>query len=108
MMKSRKSLLFVVQTVLLVVIATSSTLAEAKLWDEKKVWVGGSAGILVPNRSTTTSRPQYGVNVGAMLGSELAFGAYYFASRKDEAGIQGKFDLEFYGVEGAFHFEGEA
>jgi hypothetical protein len=43
-----------------------------------------------------------------MLGSELAFGAYYFASRKDEAGTQGKFDLEFYGVEGTFHFEGEA
>lgn len=92
----------------LVLIGGFSTVTLAAAEGEKALWIGGAAGVLVPTRSSTTARGEYGVTVGAKIGTELSLGAYYFSSKKDEGGSQGKFDLDFYGVEGAYHFEGEA
>ncbi len=84
----------------------SQALAAAE--GEPAMWVGGTYGLFVPNKSSTTARPMYGATVGAKIGTELGLGAYYFTSQKDEGATVGKFNLDFYGVEGTYHFEGEA
>lgn len=84
----------------------SSAMAAAA--GEKALWVGGAGGVLVPNRSSSTARGAYGVTLGAKIGTEMGLGAYYFSSKKDEGGTQGKFDMDFYGIEGSYRFEGEA
>ena len=85
-----------------------STLASAAAEGEQALWVGGAAGVIVPTKSSTTARTAFGVTAGAKIGTEMGLGAYYFTSPKDEGGTVGKFDLNFYGVEGTYHFEGEA
>lgn len=92
---------------LLVVFAALSLCHSANA-AETSIWAGGAFGVLVPNKSGSTARPQYGITAGAKLGSEFGLGAYYLTSKKDEAAPLGTFDLDFYGVEGSFHFEGEA
>lgn len=82
--------------------------AHAAAEGEKALWVGVAGGLLVPNKSSTTARDFYGVTAGAKVGTEFGLGAYYFSSKKDEGGTLGRFDLGFYGVEGTYHFEGEA
>lgn len=97
--------------VLIAVVALTTVFtshAKAAAAGEKALWVGGAAGVLVPNKSETNPRGEYGVTVGAKIGTELGLGAYYFSSNKDEGATLGKFDLSFYGVEGTYHFEGEA
>lgn len=81
---------------------------QAAAEGEKSLWVGGAGGFFVPNKSSTTARSMLGITGGAKIGTELGFGAYYFTSRKDEGAPIGKFDLDFYGLEGTYHFEGEA
>jgi hypothetical protein len=71
-------------------------------------WVGGLFGLSVPNYENTTSRGMYGITGGAKLGSEWGFGGYYLTSSKDDEGATGKFAYDLYGVEFAYHFEGEA
>ncbi|CAN5565998.1 hypothetical protein BH10BDE1_BH10BDE1_29490 [soil metagenome] len=85
-----------------------SVQAKAAADGEKALWVGGAAGVLIPNKSSTNPRGEYGVTVGAKIGTELGLGAYYFSAKKEEGGAIGKFDLDFYGIEGTYHFEGEA
>lgn len=82
--------------------------AEAAADGEKALWVGGAGGLMVPNKSGTTARTMLGITAGAKIGTELGLGAYYFTSQKDEGGVVGKFDNDYYGVEGTYHFEGEA
>lgn len=84
----------------LILLATSS-----QAWGQS-AWVGGLFGLSIPNAENTTSRGTYGITGGAKIGSELGAGAYFLTSAKDEA--RGKFDYELYGVELAYHFEGEA
>ncbi len=86
----------------------SSSEANAAAEGEKALWVGGAGGVLVPNRSSSTARGAFGVTLGAKVGTEMGVGAYYFSSKKDEGGTQGKFDMDLYGVQGSYHFEGEA
>lgn len=69
-------------------------------------WVGGLFGLSIPNANNTTSRGAFGITGGAKLGSEWGIGGYYLTSSKDETG--GKFGYDLYGVEFAYHFEGEA
>lgn len=90
------------------VVGSISTRALAAADGEKALWVGGAAGVLVPTKSSTTVRGAYGATIGAKIGTEFGLGAYYFTSPKDEGAPVGKFDLNFYGVEGTYHFEGEA
>ncbi len=82
--------------------------AQAAADGEKALWLGGAGGLLVPNKSGTTARSQIGLTAGAKIGTELGLGAYYFTSKKEEGGSVGAFNLDFYGVEGTYHFEGEA
>lgn len=82
--------------------------AHAAAEGEQALWIGGAGGLLVPNKSSTTARTQLGITAGAKIGTELGLGAYYFTSKKEEGGVIGAFDLDFYGVEGTYHFEGEA
>lgn len=86
-----------------------SPLAQAEGGDAS-VWVGALFGLSVPNASNTSSRTTYGLTGGAKVGSELGVGGYYLTSHKDEdvAGTKVPFDYDLYGVEGAYHFEGEA
>lgn len=81
---------------------------QAAAEGEKALWFGAAGGLLVPNKSSTSARDFYGVTAGAKIGTEFGLGAYYFSSKKDEGGTLGRFDLGFYGVEGTYHFEGEA
>lgn len=85
-----------------------STPAHAAAEGEQALWVGGAAGAIVPTRSSTTARTAFGVTAGAKIGTEMGLGGYYFTSRKDEGGTVGNFNIDFYGVEGTYHFEGEA
>lgn len=94
--------------VLLIVGLLVSTTGFAAAEGEQALWVGGAGGFLVPNKSSTTARGQYGLTLGAKIGTEFAVGAYYLTSKKDEGSPVGQFDLDFYGVEGSYHFEGEA
>jgi hypothetical protein len=82
--------------------------AQAAAGGEKALWMGGAGGLMVPNKSGTSARSILGISAGAKLGTEFGLGAYYFASKKEEGGVIGKFDNDFYGVEGSYHFEGEA
>ncbi len=97
---------FAVATIAAVVGFSTGALAAAD--GEKALWVGGAGGIMVPNKSATNPRTQYGVTAGAKIGTELGLGGYYFSAAKDEGGTQGKFDINMYGIEGTYHFEGEA
>lgn len=74
----------------------------------QSLWAGAGIGLMVPNKSGTTARPQWGITAGAKLGTEYGLGAYYLTSKKDEGGSIGAFDLDLYGVEASYHFEGEA
>lgn len=82
--------------------------AHAAAAGEHELWVGAAAGLAVPNKSSTTPRAQYGATLGAKIGTEFAVGAYYLTARKDEGGALGSFNFDLYGVEGTYHFEGEA
>ncbi|MEK7357440.1 MAG: outer membrane beta-barrel protein [Bdellovibrionota bacterium] len=73
---------------------------------EQAGWVGGLFGLSIPNADQTTSRGAFGITGGAKLGSEWGIGGYYLTSHKDETG--GKFGYDLYGIEFAYHFEGEA
>lgn len=77
---------------------------------EPQAWVGGLLGLSIPNADDTSARPIYGITGGAKLGSEYGIGAYYLTSQKEEdvAGAKSSFDVDLYGVEVAYHFEGEA
>lgn len=83
---------------------------EANAAQDPAGWVGGLFGIAIPNKDNTTARPIYGITAGAKLGSEWGIGAYYLNSQKDEdiLATKTKFNLDLYGVEFAYHFEGEA
>ena len=69
---------------------------------------GAMGGMMVPNKSGTAARPGFGVHVGAQLGTEFGIGGYYLSSKKDEGGTIGNFDMDFFGIEGVYRFEGEA
>lgn len=73
-------------------------------------WVGGIFGLHIPDAEDTSARAAFGVTGGAKLGSEWGFGGYYLNSAKEETvnGVATDFDYSMYGVEGAYHFEGEA
>jgi hypothetical protein len=73
-------------------------------------WVGGLFGLSVPNYDSTTARTAYGVTAGAKIGSDFGVGGYFISSANNEtiAGQSKAFNYDFYGVEGALHFEGEA
>lgn len=73
-------------------------------------FVGGLVGLSVPDADDTSARLGFGITGGAKLGSEWAIAGYYLSSSKEEEsnGIKGDFDYQFYGVEGSYHFEGEA
>jgi hypothetical protein len=78
--------------------------------EDEKGWIGGLFGVSAPTRSDATSRAIYGLTAGAKLGTELGLGVYYLTSPKDE-NVQGQTignNFDFYGIEGAYHFEGEA
>lgn len=88
---------------------TLATAASAAVnGSEPSLWLGAAGGLMVPNKSGTSARSDFGITAGAMIGSELAVGAYYLTSKKTETSVVGTFDLDFYGVEGSYHFEGEA
>ncbi len=75
---------------------------------DPKGWVGAIGGLSVPNSSNSTSRLMFGITGGAKLGSEFGIGGYFLSASKDEGGALGTFTYEMYGVELAYHFEGEA
>jgi hypothetical protein len=75
-------------------------------------WVGGLGGFSVPNYENSSSRQIYGISGGAKVGSEFGVGAYFLTSSKDESigasGANAPLNYDLYGVEFAYHFEGEA
>ena len=76
-------------------------------------WVGGLFGLSIPNYDNTSSRLMYGITGGAKVGTELGLGAYYLTSSKDEdaavaGGAKQPFNYDMFGIEFAYHFEGEA
>lgn len=75
---------------------------------EPKGWIGALGGLSVPNQSDSTSRLMFGITGGAKLGTEFGVGGYFLSASKDEGGSLGTFTYEMYGVEFAYHFEGEA
>lgn len=77
---------------------------------DPKAWLGAGVGLSVPNKSDTTSRAIFGVNLGAKLGSEFAIGVHYLTSSKDEnvSGRSVPWNYQLYGISGSYHFEGEA
>ncbi len=85
-------------------VTLSSPLAQAGV--DSRGWVGGLLGLTVPDANDTSSRGMWGLTAGAKLGSEWGIGAYYLNSSKNED--FGKFDLNLYGVQFGYHFEGEA
>lgn len=93
-----------VRTAALVIAISVPGLAKA----DPAGWVGGLFGLSIPNYENTTSRTAFGITGGAKLGSEWGFGGYYLTSSKDDEGATGRFAYDLYGVEFAYHFEGEA
>jgi hypothetical protein len=86
--------------------ASTTALAE-----DQHGWVGGLLGMTVPNKDKTSARPMWGISGGAKLGSEFGLGAYYLNSNNDEqlsTGAKVNFGFDLYGIEAAYHFEGEA
>jgi hypothetical protein len=75
---------------------------------EENGWVGGAFGLSVPTADNSTSRPIWGINAGAKVGSEYGLGAYYMSSSKDEGNALGTFSYDLFGIEAAYYFEGEA
>lgn len=77
---------------------------------EPKGWIGGLFGLSIPNYENSTSRTLLGITGGAKLGTEWGVGGYFMTSQKDESsnGVTTKFGYDLYGVELAYHFEGEA
>jgi hypothetical protein len=70
---------------------------------DSRGWVGGLLGLTVPDADNTSSRSMWGLTAGAKLGSEWGIGAYYLNSEKSS-----EFDMNLYGVQFGYHFEGEA
>lgn len=94
---------------LVFLVAQNGQCAAAGL--EANAYVGGLLGLHVPDAEDTSARGAFGIVGGAKLGSEYAIGGYYFSSTKNEetgTGGEQKFAYTMYGVEGAYHFEGEA
>jgi hypothetical protein len=89
-------------------LAASSAQAATRSDSTSGMSFGAMGGMLVPNKSGTAARPGFGVHVGAQLGTEFGIGGYYLSSKKDEGGTVGQFDLDFFGIEGVYRFEGEA
>ena len=85
-------------------ISTFSISAHAEY--DSPAWIGGMYGLSVPSASHTNSRGMYGLTAGAKLGSEYSVGVYYLNSHNKETA--GDFNYDLYGVEFAYHFEGEA
>ncbi len=78
---------------------------------DSKGFVGGLFGLHIPDADDTSARPAFGITGGAKLGTEFAIAGYYMSSSKEEEndlGITGDFNYTMYGVEGSYHFEGEA
>jgi len=92
----------------LMILGSSLMTQAAVNGSEPTVWAGAMGGVLIPNKSGTSARGDLGLTAGAMLGSEFAIGGYYLTSKKSETSSVGTFDLDFYGIEGSYHFEGEA
>ena len=82
-------------------VAGLSTKAEAQ-----SAWVGGMLGLSIPNADNTTARNIWGLTAGAKIGSEFGLAGYYLNSAKKENNTDFNYDL--YGLEFAYHFEGEA
>lgn len=100
----RKSLLALVLVGASMFATLSSEVAQAGV--DSRGWVGGLLGITVPDTDGVSSRSIWGLTAGAKLGSEWGVGAYYLNSSKNED--FGKYDLNLYGVQFGYHFEGEA
>lgn len=75
---------------------------------DPKGWVGALGGISVPNQNDASARPMVGITGGAKVGSEFGVGGYYLTASKDEGGTVGTISYDLFGVELAYHFEGEA
>lgn len=95
-----------IRTAALILALSIPGLANAAAGGDQAGWVGALGGISIPNADNTTSRTAFGITGGAKLGSEWGIGGYYLTSTKDETG--GKFGYDLYGIEFAYHFEGEA
>jgi hypothetical protein len=91
-----------------VVFAFSEAQAATRSDSTSGMSFGAMGGMIVPNKSGTAARPGFGVRVGAQLGTEFGIGGYYLSSKKDEGGTIGNFDVDFFGIEGVYRFEGEA
>lgn len=94
---------------LLMATAIMAQAPQANAQDENG-WVGGLFGLAVPDGDDMSARPIWGITGGAKIGSEFGLGAYYLNSNKDEEVGAGKVEtnMSLYGLEGAYHFEGEA
>jgi len=81
-----------------------SALAQAK------GYLGGFAGMSVPDYDDTSARLAYGVLGGARLDGEWGFGGFFLSSSKEEEanGQKSDFNYNLYGIEGSYHFEGVA
>ena len=90
----------------LIVALFFSLTSNAAGLEDRKGWVGGLAGITVPNADNSSSRVAYGVTGGAKLGSEYGLGAYFLGSNKKEG--LADFNYQLYGIQLSYHFEGEA
>lgn len=90
-------------------VSAASLSAQAQNTDANG-WVGGAFGLHIPDYEDTSARPAFGISGGAKLGSEWGIGGYYLNSSKEETinGATADFNYTMYGVEGAYHFEGEA
>lgn len=77
---------------------------------EAQGFVGGLLGMSVPDAEDSSARPMFGINGGAMLGTEYSLSGYYLTSSQEEDvdGTKIDFNYALYGVQGAYHFEGEA
>lgn len=73
-------------------------------------YVGGTFGLNIPDYEDTSARAAFGIVGGAKLGTELGLGGYFLSSNKEETinGARTDFNYSMYGIEGAYHFEGEA
>lgn len=97
-------------SVLALALVSWMSMAASEARAEPQAWIGGLFGVAIPNADDTSARTIYGATGGAKLGSELGIGGYYLTSQKEEdvRGIKSQFDVDLYGVELAYHFEGEA
>ena len=93
-------------TIALLVALFFSLKSNAAGLEDRQGWVGGLAGITVPNYDNSSSRMMYGITGGAKLGSEFGLGAYFLTSSKKESGTD--FNYSLYGIQATYHFEGEA